>query len=96
MHELQDRADENLPCCSASTRQIGQCMGNIRNLQHGYLEAIEYHERTVTNMKFTLGETYYVTGDCLYRLGTDWERQGNNSKARSSPSFFNGGSAAAH
>ncbi|KAL9611676.1 MAG: hypothetical protein Q9167_003705 [Letrouitia subvulpina] len=68
---------------TSATGQIWQCMRNIRNLQHRYKEAIEYHKRTVMNMRITLGENHYFTGDCFYRLGLDWKRQGNNSEARS-------------
>jgi hypothetical protein len=57
-------------------------MGNIRNAQQRYGEALKYHERAVENMKATLGEKHYFTGDCFYSLGVDWMRQGDATKAR--------------
>ncbi len=38
-------------------------MGNIRNAQQRHREALEYHERALENMKATLGEKHYFTGD---------------------------------
>jgi hypothetical protein len=61
---------------------IWRTMGNIRNAQERYGEALEYHERAVRNMKVTLGEKHYFTGDCFYSLGVDWMRQGDTEKAR--------------
>ena len=57
-------------------------MGHIRNAQQRYEEALEYHARAVENLKITLGEKHYFTGDCFYSLGVDWIRQGNHEKAR--------------
>ena len=57
-------------------------MGNIRNAQELYGEALEYHERAVRNMKVTLGEKHSFTGDAFYSLGVDWMRQGDTEKAR--------------
>lgn len=57
-------------------------MGNIRNAQERYEEALQYHERAVRNLKVTLGEKHYFTGDCFYNLGVDWMRQGDTEKAK--------------
>lgn len=58
-------------------------MGRVRNAQQRYGEGLEYHRRAVENMKVTLGENHYFTGDSFYTLGVDWIRQGNGEKARS-------------
>ena len=57
-------------------------MGNIRNAQQRYEEALDYHERAVGNLKITLGEMHCFTGDCFYNLGVDWIRQRDGIKAR--------------
>lgn len=56
-------------------------MGNIRNAQQRYQEALHYHERAVQNMRATLGEKHYFTGDCLYSLATDLLREGDTKRA---------------
>ena len=56
-------------------------MGNIYNAQQRYEEALKYHQRAVENMKVTLGEKHYFTGDCFYSLAVDWIRQGDHVKA---------------
>ena len=60
---------------------IWRTMGNIRNAQERYGEALEYHELAVRNM-VNHGEKHYFTGDCFYSLGIDWMRQGDTEKAR--------------
>ncbi|KAJ0120519.1 tetratricopeptide repeat domain-containing protein [Diaporthe amygdali] len=62
---------------------IWRAMGNIRNVQGRYDEALEYHERAVRNISITLGEKHYFTGDCLYSLATDLLRQGKNERGLS-------------
>lgn len=60
---------------------IWRAMGNIRNGQGRYSEALAYHERAVENMRITLGEKHYFTGDCLYSLAVDLIRQGHHERA---------------
>jgi hypothetical protein len=43
-------------------------MGTIREVQRRFKEALEYHERALKNMRVTLGEKHYFTGDCFYSI----------------------------
>jgi tetratricopeptide (TPR) repeat protein len=56
-------------------------MGNIRNAQQKYDEAIEYHERAFKNIQTNLGEKHYFTGDCFYSLAVDFIRSGDHERA---------------
>jgi hypothetical protein len=57
-------------------------MGNIRNSQERFEEGLKYHKLSLENLKFTIGEKHYYTGDAFYSLGSDYWRQGDNDKAR--------------
>jgi hypothetical protein len=56
----------------------------ISTMHRNYGEAlqVEYHERAVRNMKVTLGEKHYFTGNCFYSLGIGWMRQGDTKNTR--------------
>ncbi|KAG5772055.1 hypothetical protein H9Q72_001668 [Fusarium xylarioides] len=60
---------------------IWRTMGDIRNGQHRYEEALSYHTRALDNLKATCGEKHYFTGDCFYSLGKDLLRQGKQEEA---------------
>ncbi|KAF5969746.1 tetratricopeptide repeat domain-containing protein [Fusarium bulbicola] len=60
---------------------IWRTMGDIRNGQQLYEEAIDYHMRALDNLKTTCGEKHYFTGDCFYSLGKDVLRHGKKEEA---------------
>ncbi|KAL8831927.1 MAG: hypothetical protein Q9170_005089 [Blastenia crenularia] len=60
---------------------IWRAMGNICNAQQRYKEGLKYHERALANMKVTLGEKHYFTGDCFYSLAVDYVRHGQEKEA---------------
>ncbi|KAH7265628.1 uncharacterized protein BKA55DRAFT_559302 [Fusarium redolens] len=60
---------------------IWRTMGDIRNGQHRYDEALGYHNRALDNLKATGGDKHYFTGDCFYSLAKDLLRQGKQEEA---------------
>ncbi|KAK3941873.1 hypothetical protein QBC46DRAFT_381661 [Diplogelasinospora grovesii] len=60
---------------------IWRAMGNIRSGQQRYDEALQYHDRAVKNIRVTLGEKHYFTGDCFYSLAAELERKGDYKRA---------------
>ncbi|KAK7912199.1 tetratricopeptide repeat domain-containing protein [Apiospora marii] len=60
---------------------IWRSMGNIRNAQGRHEEAMEYHQSAVDNLRVTLGEMHYFTGDSFYSLAVDHWKQGATEKA---------------
>ncbi|KAH8729231.1 nb-arc and tpr domain-containing protein [Ilyonectria robusta] len=61
---------------------IWRTMGNIRNAQRRYPEALDYHERAVKNIRTILGRKHYFAGDCSYSVAMDLMRQGRLERAR--------------
>ncbi|CAG8951141.1 hypothetical protein HYFRA_00006539 [Hymenoscyphus fraxineus] len=60
---------------------IWRAMGNIRNAQERFSEGLEYHQRSLNNLRSTLGEKHHFTGDAFYSLGVDYWQQKDKSQA---------------
>lgn len=57
-------------------------MGTICEVREQYNEALEYHERALSNIRETLGEKHYFTGDCYYSIAVNSLRIGHTERAR--------------
>ncbi|CAG8972805.1 hypothetical protein HYALB_00007730 [Hymenoscyphus albidus] len=60
---------------------IWRAMGNIRNAQERFSEGLEYHQRSLNNLRSTLGEKHHFTGDAFYSLGVNYWQQKDKIEA---------------
>jgi hypothetical protein len=58
-----------------------RAMGNIRNKQGRYEEGLHFHMRSLANLRATLGDKHYFTGDCFYNVAVDRIRRGETEQA---------------
>lgn len=67
---------------SAESGHLCRRMGTIREVQLRFQEALEYHQDALDNMRVTLGEKHYFTGDCFYSIAMNLLRLGDVGRAR--------------
>ena len=63
------------------TGAVLRAMGSIHNKQGRYEEGLDFHTRSLANLRATLGDKHYFTADCCYNLGVDLIRKNDKEQA---------------
>jgi len=56
-------------------------MGKVRIRRRRYDEGLAYLQRAAENLKATLGDNHYMTGDCFYEIALEMLRKGEMDAA---------------
>ena len=65
----------------SSTGAVLSARGNIRNRQGRYEEGLDFHTRSLANLRAILGDKHYFTAGCCYNLGVDLIRKNDKEQA---------------